>query len=449
MWARQSADPRFDNSRNDVIAYTGDPLPGTPLDRIVLGMLQDLLKNDFIEYNSRPYQYFSWAAIQNLYDYADDTREGGRKVKLAARMVLDYLSAKVAVSSADARRNPPYRRRRSHYHSDLFHPQSDPLKDRFLIYTAPTLVMGEVAPPNSIRFGASSSMVLAAATTYQPPNLVLDLMVNPAHRSFFQRFRHAGAEVYSAEPDFLISAGGIPTGHPYANGVEVVFVGDDDYGSAVPTTLMPTGQFTTVERMIKVFDPSLVDNVGLCVAPGFACGFFPAPPPWYTSADRVGCWVHSGDFPAWTYIDRLSPGCANPSHPEFGFYVAIYRGDDEFGFFEAVPKAKLAGVPFQEFINIHTNRNATRRYDHHSDNVYTAWAGNEIRFDVRRPNPIVSTGIPAIDTRNSELNDWPLAQGDILNSDGHSGKITIANPFTNEQLTLDFRDLDHPSRIER
>src|SRR5262249_40159309 len=106
LLARTSSDPSFANTANGMDAF-------------ILGMLQEFMQHDFIEYNSRPYSRYAFTAIQNLYDYA---RPQNGAVHVAAQMVLDYLSAKVAVSANDARRNPPYRRRQSHAHDDLFHP---------------------------------------------------------------------------------------------------------------------------------------------------------------------------------------------------------------------------------------------------------------------------------------------------------------------------------------
>jgi len=447
---KRTNDPRFDNSRNATLW----PLIGTiaPMDQYILQFLQDFLKNDFLEYNSRPYERYSWAAIQNLYDYAENP-----KVKTAARMVLDYLSAKVAVSASDGRRNPPYRRRASHNHLDLFHQESDPLKNLFFIYTAPTSVMKDFYPPDTVKFPATSEMVLAAATTYQPPDLVLNLMVNPDARLFYQRFAYRGAaEVYSGGRDFLISGGGIPTGYAYS--VTFLGLGDkEDLGVAEPTALMPTGQFTSIDQMIH-FAPAfgavqlILPGAGLCVAPNFACGLAPFIPARYT--DNAGCSISN---PPWTFIDFSSDGCKDDPggvHSGFGFYAAVYNAGGDFGFLEVVPKNRLTlfvpkggglrPMTLQEFANATMNRNAGRTYSATSENVYTASWGTDIHFDIRRPNPIVSTGLD-MDADNPSLADWPLASG-IITSDGHSGLITIANQLTGEQLILDFRDVNNPVR---
>src|SRR4029077_20728298 len=85
-------DSAFDNGANGMTDW-------------LLSLLQDFLKSDFDEYNSRPYQGFSVMALENLYDFSEDVR-----VKEAAHLVLDYLSAKFAISSSGLRRSLPFRR---------------------------------------------------------------------------------------------------------------------------------------------------------------------------------------------------------------------------------------------------------------------------------------------------------------------------------------------------
>jgi len=54
----------------------------------------------------KPYQEETRHALLNLCSYAYDA-----EVRLGARMVLDYISAHIAVSSNDLRRMVPFRRR--------------------------------------------------------------------------------------------------------------------------------------------------------------------------------------------------------------------------------------------------------------------------------------------------------------------------------------------------
>src|SRR5262245_39239201 len=105
----------FDNARNGMNDF-------------MLSHLQKFLKNDFQEFNARRYQGLSIMAIENLFDFADDAR-----VHRAAGILLDYLSAKFAVSSNGLRRIAPFRRKiESAAQTDFFRsaPQKDVMRDR-------------------------------------------------------------------------------------------------------------------------------------------------------------------------------------------------------------------------------------------------------------------------------------------------------------------------------
>src|SRR5262249_43737803 len=72
---------------------------------VLLGLLRNYLRDDFSEYNAKNYQEETRWALLNLCSYAYE-----HEVRLAARMVLDYISAHIAVSSSDLRRMVPFRR---------------------------------------------------------------------------------------------------------------------------------------------------------------------------------------------------------------------------------------------------------------------------------------------------------------------------------------------------
>jgi hypothetical protein len=401
-----SPDPAFDNTRNG-------------MDGFILSKLQDLFQHEFIEYNSRPYERYSVVAIQNLYDYAQN-----ENVRTAARIVLDYLAAKLAVSSNQLLRDPPYRRRVSHSHPDLLHPQSDPLKDRFIFYLGPTPVMADALPPYSIKWSAAGEIVMAAVSSYRPPDLILDLMINPTHRRFYQRVLYSTAEVYSREPDFLITASGLPAPYAYTKFGH----GDhEDLGIVPPTFLMPTGRFTSTDQMIRVYEIGSTMLGGspfgnLCVAPGFACGEYPTVPDIYLPPDQPQCWISQGD---WTFVDFATDACRSQvvaGGQQFGFYAVIYGRGQRFGFFEAVPKATIAGVSLQQFATKILNGNAGHQFTESSENVYTRFSGTDVRFNPPgnfQDNPIKATGDPEADKllSNSPFTSAALfAIGDVINT---------------------------------
>jgi len=297
-----------DNARNGMDAY-------------MLTSLQNVLKGDFIEYNSRPYERYTVDAIENLYDYAQNAN-----VKTAARMVLDYL----------------------------------------------------------------------------------------------------------------ITGGGLPTGPAYT----VLGQGaDEDRGVVEPVMLMPAGGLTSVSQMIHAGYASPQQDQ-LCIGPDFACGSEITIPAWYTSGTRAKCVLRQG---AWTYLDVSSSGCAGPGP---GFDVAVYGAGRESGFFEAVPAGKLNGASLADFARQTLARNKGRTFALASQNSYVAWGGNTIVFDARDRQPILKTGIPAIDSLPVPVESWPLAAGTLINSVGRSGRIVITTQGTAGRLILDDTHATDPVRSE-
>jgi hypothetical protein len=96
---QRNPDPKYDNRRNR-------PDGGFSCTELILALLRNILRDDFSEYNAKNYQNETRYALLNLCSYAYDY-----EVRLAARMVLDYVSAHIAVSSNDLRRMVPFRRR--------------------------------------------------------------------------------------------------------------------------------------------------------------------------------------------------------------------------------------------------------------------------------------------------------------------------------------------------
>jgi hypothetical protein len=251
-----SCNTSYDNSRNGLRAE-------------LLNRLAEFLRKDFIEYNSHNYQDYTMTALLNLYTSAQDPA-----VKNAAQNVLDYISAKVAVSSNDARRSTPFRRKaESDYNCPELIDQKchDPQTSFYMMLagvtdiaqtqiptemcTAPGLPQACCTGPNA---GPTCNSVVAtctasgqpqacctdpgagptcksegknvldnysfefgwaAASDYQIPDLILDLFVNRDDRKFYQFFHYCNTgcndELYFASPSYLIAAGGLPTEYAY------------------------------------------------------------------------------------------------------------------------------------------------------------------------------------------------------------------------------------------
>src|SRR5262249_3201977 len=221
--------------------------------------------------------------------------------------------AKVAVSSNDSRRSVTYRRK-VEYNSPHF------LKDHYDKHTAFSMALAGTTDMVSTDMADRKKgelpgdfaweMQWAGLSDYRLPDPILDLMVNRAHRVFFQRFHHYADEAYAGSPSYLISSGG----HYATFAYKAAGAGKhDDLGLAVPTTFMPTGQFRTRDNLIRFRGAKEDDkrsNMG--VAPDFACGLNPVIPEVYRPAavavDSSGRRTPGNlKIGPWTFIDQSDP----------------------------------------------------------------------------------------------------------------------------------------------
>jgi hypothetical protein len=253
------------------------------LDIWMLQFLQGFLKNDFHEYNARPYARLSIGAIHNLAEYADYADRGQRPVKLAAQMVLDYIAAKFAVSSNLLRRSVPFRRHEDHLdYTPLFQNYSDEETWWFVTMAGNTQLI------DSLRYGradwgSGGDMGHMALGKYRIPDVVLDLILGQAAgtRSYFQRFRHEGVEIYVQGWNYLLSGGGDFEDNTPADQLSFVSASHDDTnGAALPTTVMPMWAGDDRKEFVQITgDPNdRKKRFNSCVAPGFACGLGPYVP---------------------------------------------------------------------------------------------------------------------------------------------------------------------------
>ncbi len=74
-------------------------------------------------------------------------------------------------------------------------------------------------------------------------------------------------------------------------------------------------------------------------------------------------------------------------------------------------------------------------------------------FGLTMPTPIIDlvgvrTGL-AFPNSTTLMQDWPLASGTLLNSDGHNGRVTFHDPGAPLTLTLDLSDASEPLWTEQ
>lgn len=454
----ETGDTKFDDSRNGY----------RPL---MLNRLNDFVRNDFIEYNAHDYQDYTMVALLSLASWADDP-----VVKAAAKNVLNYISAKVAVSSNDARRSDPFRR-----HNDpgnflcdelLLQHCVDPQTSFYMMLAGVTdilaknstqswtvnnvdprnLVNNLLPPNNTAPPNYNYGFQWAATTPYRVDPLILDLFVNPNDRHFYQFFHYSRTletdgfqdsndELYAGSPSYLISAGGHPTHNAYTADVPFpisVITGshpgkDDDLGVAVATTLMPTRALhSRAERtmdnsaMIRFSNPG---GQNMCAAPNFACGSLvsPAIPASYTVSSVVTAPPATG---SWSFIDQ------HGLTGQFGYYVAFYQ-QDGFGFFEAYDTFSnpLSVTDLADFQQRVLNNNAGQTFSQGSVNTYKTIDGSVIQFMVDAEIVSINGKPPYNPTRTN---------GTIINNNGQ-GLVTITNPALGQSLTLDATiPPDHP-----
>ncbi len=183
-------DPNHDNRRNG-----SDDAPTCM--NLMLALLRNILRDDFSEYNAKNYQNEVRSALLNLCSYAYD-----HEVRLAARMVLDYISAHIAVSSNDLRRMVPFRRRNEDPHSahgsddfmtvGLLETTSgaDPLTPRFAILAGNTRAYEKQGGDRKqdwviATIGKNGNDGVAdAVSDYRLPPSIHDLFLNDRNRGF-------------------------------------------------------------------------------------------------------------------------------------------------------------------------------------------------------------------------------------------------------------------------
>ena len=393
----------------------------------LLNGLRSLLCYDSTEYNSRPYQNHLVRAIMILYECTSDA-----DLRRAARLVLDYFSAKFALSSNALRRHVPFRRQAERTWIDqFFSNDADAEAPRWLALTG----MGWLYRAGDPQFKSLTSeiSVPAAVSSYRPPVAMLDLMMNNTGKQYYQLFRHYGVEVFSSTPEFLISAGGIwmESVHGFDEMPKIRF---KDSSIPFDTVLMPSEGGTEVTQLLGIEGPldksyggagtRARNNTG--VAPGFACGLNPRVPRLFWQArdvrrhgnlalidcttmepalrHYVAVWIGPNEDPAWVLLDRH----------RFGWLLAVPATQMSFEEFEQVV---LAGDGAGEFTVSGFNRLTPTPLP---EVCFTpgGYPANKYRWPIRNPNG-----------EWIDVASWPLAVGDVMNSEGHSGVVHVDAPL--------------------
>ncbi|RZQ65962.1 Ig-like domain-containing protein [Amycolatopsis suaedae] len=303
-----------------VVQYNVDPNPDNATNGVrgyLRGFADQVLREDFREYNSRPYSRFQLLALLNLYDFAADA-----SVRADAGRVLDFLALKHAAESRDNLRTAPFRRRQAAQSPALF--QGGTTDAAFEVWT------GGLAQPVNPAVGPgsySAEMTLAAGSAYRPPAWLTGLQFDRRHRGFLQYFTGRGQqEVAYGGPDFVLTGGGRRTPCPYPGPLGACVGSGNDPGTLQPTVLIPhtvrTGTQNTVDRPTYLGAVRIESSWGTrvsCVDRDFACGETLAVPDGVVR-DSPDCRTA---LPAVTVLrfDRSCSPDAGPSYVDNCFFV--------------------------------------------------------------------------------------------------------------------------------
>lgn len=394
----------------------------------MLNHLNVFLKNDFSEFNSRPYEGYAWMSINNLYDYAENPQ-----VKLTAQMTLDYLSAKFAIGSNGMRRMQPYRRLKELLNSDR-------------------LVAGDLATQRNFYLGGNYNYLSFESSNGQPgmypeeeiqsmmpamgqyriPDLILDTQIDK-RTEYFQKIRHSDVEIYHSSPSFLLTSGG-----RYRNMPDFGTGGNDAW--AVATTIIPTKGEAELKNLFYILgDKDKNRRNNTCFAQNFACGFNVHVP---ENLD-ASCVVTKDK---WMFYDMQK--CKN-----YGFYVAINktkpsRDWDDVNANYVTMEVVEADGQFEKFMSTRMEQNPQKNIKEDADSVYKTYTGHTLEFVIYNAN-LDAYPVTAIDgvKQLANMMKWPRAEGDIMSS-VEPGLIEIRNTKLRKKLTLDARNVLAPKRTE-
>jgi hypothetical protein len=490
----------YDNRRNGYDLVLGIKVKTRPhCTELLLTLLRNILIDDFSEYNAKSYQTETRSALLNLCSFAYDS-----EVRLAARMVLDYISARICVSSNDTRRMAPFRRRNEGTNvsrtADGFmtvgllewQRGADPTAGNFAIQAGNTRAYEFPyeqlnGPDRPLAWSIADNggdATLEALSEYRLPPSIHDLFVNDKHRRFFQRLHRFAMgdvevtgrncindEIYAGSPSYLISAGGRPATYAIDPGPSILLpkgrkAAAQQLGVAVTTSFMPTSQSPSNNTppgqnksndtqndardliQFSSFSQKLNEAENYGVAPDFACGHQVHLPNWCLQAIVP---QRRGKF---DFVDKK--GASNRP----GFFLALLR-DGDFTVMEAFDTWLHPELTFDQFRSDVWARNKKLSASGLHSNVeaqYTTQNGNKIHFTIwdngERENTSYGARVLGIEFGSLDVTDGlgdasqatdQFQRGTVINSRGE-GIIEINNPFLDKKIILDLSDPWHPRR---
>ena len=436
----------------------------------MLDRFKKILQEDFVEYNSRPYQRLSLGAIKNIFDFSGDAQ-----LRDAAGAVLDFAATKMALGSSRSRRIAPFRRLAganslSASGQSLFElgNKADHQIAAMMFWSGQT----QHSENGMVSLGGAAEMVEEATSDYRPHALILDIAIDKS-TPYEQTIRHDGWEIYSSGKGWLLTAGGQNTFFAQLSSwLGISFptpfywkLKNENRGVGVPTTLMPLTtsprhdrysdflQFAGIVKEWEKDDPKdpipMTYDANLCVRRGFACGLRPSVP------SPIESCLQPSSVAGLSFLD--SKACA-PYKDAPRFFLVLFRafchssyeecGDNgRWGFLEVIDVD--GSRDFQAFKNETIQENVSRfafmqtaaSAGGIAKLTYLSRRGEFIHFIPGRED----LGIVEIGARPPPSVSG-LADGDIIQADG-DGEMTIKRPNDPRRIELDLRDEGNPKRV--
>ncbi|GEM_PF-7092464 len=374
----------------------------------LLKRMQRIAKEDFLEYNAKPYARLSHFALLNLIDYACDVRwnydlaglqrgadapcdDKDKAIVTAAAAVFDLSAAKAAVGSLEGRRLIPFRRR-AEVNKQFY--DGRPLTE--LVQGADTMIgalqvwtgNNRFAPTGIAKPETFGQLSFYSTSRYRPDPMILDIAVDKTTPRV-QQYRHFGREAYVSGNGWLLTAGGNDEGQPAGTslifGIKTYLLSPaNDRGVGVPTTLMTrartvTNSDGTTRERNRVTDflrfdgtaeqygmeedkPLVTYSHNNCIAGAFGCGLRPRLPADFSPS----CWT-TIDQHFYAIDGHVCPALKDPDD-RGDVFIALYDHDgidvdgSSWGFFEVAEQDRF-GRSLAAFIAAVKARNSGRVAD--------------------------------------------------------------------------------------
>ncbi len=461
--------------------------------------LQDVARDDFQEYNAKPYGRLSVTSLLNLYDFTCESRlgkticeDGNSTLATAAGAVLDLTAAKAAVGSIQSLRIVPHRRLAA-VNTDYEFGELQEDGTRAGISNLSDISSGadhmiaalqfwtgntNHGPDGHANEDAVNEMVWHATSRYRPDPLILDIATDKSTQ-YTQTFRHRGWERYSSGPGWLLTAGGTTTG--FAQGFRappfgVIFppiIKDNDHGAGVPTTLIPRlalkpdpredryPDFLRFEGHLKRWardkqaEPLSFEG-NFCVFGSFACGINMQIPSFLEKCLTTFGDVSQPSGSNFQIIDSGKCPAWNDDDDTDDFYTVVYEQPcrpamgcekpNKWGFIEVVSKRAWTGMDgLAGYVKSRNAANFVAMLHSSSGETlrYLSAANGDIAFD---PAASLVTALNGSASSTANPPNWPRASGDIINRVGDA-HYTIKSPRQTQVYEVDFGIQEKPRRV--